>query len=66
MERGIEMNTYKFYWSPEGRCIATYQAKDAKKATMMFVREFSRSYARYMGEVYWVLANSFNKPEEIH
>jgi len=60
------VNTYKFYWSPEGRCVATYKAHDAKKATAMFMREFSKNYAKYMGDVYWVMENILSMPEEIH
>lgn len=42
------MHTYKLYWSPEGRCIATVQAKDAHAA----IRKAPHPYRRYLGEIY--------------
>lgn len=44
--------TYKFFWSPEGRCVATYRAESRAAAKAMFKKEHRKSYAKYMGEVY--------------
>lgn len=45
------MKHYRFYWSPEGRCIFECDAtsKTAAKAAFKKARP---QYARYMGEVY--------------
>ena len=45
------MKTWKVYWSPEGRCIATVQAKDARSA----IRKAPKPYRKYLGEIYAVL-----------
>ncbi len=40
--------TYKLFWSPEGKCIATVQAKDASAAK----RKAPMPYRKYLGEIY--------------
>lgn len=40
--------TFKIFWSPEGRCIATVEARNAAQA----LRKTPRPYRKYMGEVY--------------
>lgn len=47
------MKTFTFFWSPEGRPIATIGATTKARARAIFKREY-RHYARYMGEVYIV------------
>lgn len=42
------LSTYKLYWSPEGRCIATVTAKDVRSAR----RKAPQPYRRYLGEIY--------------
>lgn len=42
------MNTYKLFWSPEGKCIATVQARDMKAA----IRKAPQPYRKYLGEIY--------------
>lgn len=42
---------FTFFWSPEGRKLATYRAKNYKEARTMFRRDFP-AHAKYMGEVY--------------
>ena len=42
------LKKFKIYWSPEGRCIATVDAKDAVTAK----KQTPAPYKRYMGEVY--------------
>jgi hypothetical protein len=44
------MNTYTIYWSPEGRPIATVQAKTPRAA----IRKAPYPYRRYLGEMYAV------------
>lgn len=44
------MKTYELFWSPEGRRIATVQAKDAKAA----IRKAPLPYRKYPGEIYAV------------
>ena len=41
---------YTFYWSPEGRKLATYTGT-LRQCRAQFKREFPQ-YARFMGEVY--------------
>ena len=36
------------YWAPEGRAIATVEAKDAKAA----IRKAPQPYRKYLGELY--------------
>lgn len=48
------MTCFEFYWSPEGRRIATYCVSTRRQALAAFRREYRTSYARYMGEVYIV------------
>jgi hypothetical protein len=42
------MKTFDIYWSPEGRKIATVQAKDARAA----IRKAPKPYRKYLGEMY--------------
>lgn len=42
------MKTWKVFWSPEGRCIATVIAKTAKAA----IRKAPYPYKKYLGEMY--------------
>lgn len=46
------MKTYEFWWSPEGRKVASIQASSLSAARAEFKRQYRGSYARYMGEVY--------------
>jgi len=46
------MKTWNVYWSPEGRIIATVQAKTAKAA----IRKAPLPYRLYLGEMYAVEA----------
>jgi hypothetical protein len=43
-----QMKTWKVYWAPEGRVIATVVAKDAKAA----IRKAPQPYRKYLGEMY--------------
>lgn len=45
-----KMLTWKLYWSPEGRCIATVQATTMRAA----IRKAPKPYRRYLGEIYAV------------
>ena len=45
------MNTYKLIWSPEGRVIATVQAKSERAAK----RKAPKPYRKFLGEIYAVL-----------
>lgn len=40
--------TFDVYWSPEGRCIATVDAKDKRAA----IRKAPQPYRKYLGEMY--------------
>ena len=42
------MKTFKVFWSPEGRCIATVQAADARAA----IRKAPTPYRKFPGEMY--------------
>lgn len=42
------MQTWRIFWSPEGRCIAEVQASSARDAK----RQTPRPYRQFMGEVY--------------
>ena len=42
------MRTWIVYWSPEGRPIATVQARTARAA----IRKAPYPYRRYLGEMY--------------
>ena len=44
------MKTYELYWSPEGRRIATVQARDASAAK----RKAPKPYRKFLGEIYAV------------
>jgi len=44
------MRTYTLYWSPEGRPIATVQARTIRAA----IRKAPKPYLRYLGEIYAV------------
>jgi hypothetical protein len=39
---------WKVFWSPEGRCIATVEAKTARAAK----RKAPKPYRKYLGEIY--------------
>lgn len=41
---------YTLYWSPEGRPIATVEAKTERQA----IRKAPKPYRRYLGEIYAV------------
>jgi len=49
MKQRKNLNCYDLYWAPEGRKIATVEAKDARSAR----RKAPKSYRRYLGEI-WV------------
>ena len=40
--------TFKLYWSPEGKCIATVKAHTARQA----IRKAPKPYSKYLGEIY--------------
>ncbi len=42
------MKTWTLFWSPEGRAIATVQAKTARAA----IRKAPLPYRKYLGEIY--------------
>lgn len=42
------MKTYRLYWSPEGRMIATVEAASVKAA----IRKAPLPYSKYKGEIY--------------
>lgn len=44
----VKVYSFKLYWSPEGRCIATVQAKNARAA----IRKAPQPYRKYLGEIY--------------
>lgn len=44
------MKTFDLIWSPEGRVIATVQAKSPKEA----LRKAPKPYNKYLGEIYVV------------
>ena len=44
------MKTYDLFWSPEGRKIATVQARTMRAA----IRKAPMPYRRYLGEIYAV------------
>ena len=44
------MKTYNLYWSPEGRQIATVEARTMRAA----IRKSPMPYRRFMGEIYAV------------
>lgn len=46
------MKTWKVYWAPEGRCIATVKARTAREA----IRMMPHPYRKYRGEMYAVEA----------
>lgn len=46
------MKSFAFFWSPEGRKLATYKARSLKEATASFRKDFPE-HAKYMGEVYF-------------
>jgi hypothetical protein len=47
---GNHVKTFDLYWSPEGRCIATVQARTPTAAR----RKAPQPYRRYIGEIYAV------------
>ena len=44
------LHTFKLFWSPEGRQIATVKAKDRTTA----IRKAPQPYRKYLGEIYAV------------
>ncbi len=42
------MKTYKLYWDPEGKRIATVRAKTPREAR----RKAPQPYRQYLGEIY--------------
>ena len=44
------MKTYELFWSPEGRKIATVNARNMRAA----IRKAPMPYRRYLGEIYAV------------
>jgi hypothetical protein len=42
------MKTWKLFWSPEGRCVATVRAKDPHAA----IRKVPYPWRKFKGEVY--------------
>lgn len=44
------MHTFKLFWSPEGKQIATVEATDKKAA----IRKAPKPYRKYLGEIYAV------------
>lgn len=42
------MNTYKLYWAPEGKLIATVKARTESAAR----RKAPQPYRKYLGEIY--------------
>lgn len=42
------MKSFKLFWSPEGKHIATVSAKTARAA----IRKTPQPYRRYLGEIY--------------
>ena len=44
---GAEL-TYKLFWSPEGKCIATVRARSSIAA----IRKAPKPYSKYLGEIY--------------
>lgn len=42
------MKTFDLYWAPEGKKIATVQAKTARAA----IRKAPMPYRKYLGEIY--------------
>jgi len=51
------MKIYTFVWSPEGRPINSYLAWNYRVARALFRREYQKTYARFMGEVYVIETN---------
>lgn len=49
-----KLHIFDLYWSPEGRKIATVQAKDMKAARCMA----PMPYRKYLGEIYAVQVTS--------
>jgi uncharacterized membrane protein YjjP (DUF1212 family) len=47
MSRRKNLNCYELYWMPEGRKIATVEAKDIRNAR----RKAPQPYRRYLGEI---------------
>lgn len=53
----MTLNTYKVFWSPEGRCIATVTARSTREAK----RKAPQPYRRYLGELYVELVPMTNR-----
>lgn len=57
MSRYDPLPAWRVYWAPEGRCIATVAARDAKAA----IRKAPYPYRKYLGELY---AEQVNPPTD--
>jgi len=55
----METRLYDVFWSPEGRRIATVQAKDERAA----IRKAPQPYRKYLGEMYAQLAITEVSPD---
>jgi hypothetical protein len=51
-----QRNTYRVFWSPEGRQIATVEARDARSAK----RKAPKPYRKFLGEIYVELVGCTN------
>lgn len=47
---------FKLYWSPEGKYIATVEAKDIRSAK----RKAPKPYRKYLGEIYAIAVVKIN------
>jgi len=56
--KAMPLQTFDVYWSPEGRKIATVQAKNSRLA----IRKAPKPYRKYLGEMYAVAVPSTNRP----
>jgi hypothetical protein len=52
---------YDVYFAPEGRCIATVEAKDARSA----IRKAPQPYRRYLGEMYALVVTDNTSPCDV-
>jgi hypothetical protein len=56
------MKTWKVYWSPEGKCIATVQARTARSA----IRKAPKPYRKFLGELYAVEQKPMSEHLRLH
>ena len=47
-EEKLPLRKWNVYWAPEGRVIATVEAKSARQA----IRKAPKPYRKYLGEMY--------------